>query len=442
MIRNIAAGVVFGVAALIGNARADTFTPAQRAKTLDDLAGFVEMAYVHKDVAKKTADEMRGWKNDPALLAAADQASFASLLTDRLRKIDGHFNVAWGAPMGGPPTKPGTPADAELDKRDADSNYGFETVQRLPGNIGYIKLRFFDDFDTNLVGKKTPPARRTAESALQFVQSTDAVIFDIRNNGGGSPAMIDLLLAAFFGKKPVLLNRFYNRHYDNTTSFTTLANYTGVRRPNVPIYVLTNGATGSAAEEFAYDLQTQKRGLIVGETTYGGANPGVDFDAGDGFSIFISTGMAINPITHTNWEGVGVKPDVAVPSAEALARAETLALNTIIARGGDKTVATEAQWTLDRMKAAQDGVTAKVPQDFVGSYGTRQITLDNGTLFYKRGMAPSERLIPLGDDMFALEAHPDQRMTFPRGPNGHVTALSITDTAGSVATSPASPPPG
>jgi hypothetical protein len=95
------------------------------------------------------------------------------------------------------------------------------------------------------------------------------------------------------------------------------------------VYVLTSHDTFSGSEELAYDLKTQKRATIVGEVTGGGANPRDVFPLPDSFSIFVPTGSAVNPITKTNWEGVGVQPDVVVPADKALDMAHYLALKKL-----------------------------------------------------------------------------------------------------------------
>jgi retinol-binding protein 3 len=434
MIRRIVTGVLIGVFLATAAAGGEPFTPQARAQTLDRLAGLIEANYVFKDAAKILASEIRGWKDDPALLAAPDQRSFASILTARLVKKDGHFNIMWNPRGEAPAMNKASNDDAAVEREMAARNYGFDAVERLPGNIGYIRMSFFADFDPGLTGAKAPAARLAGEAALKLVENTDAVIFDMRENHGGSPAMIDLLLSGFFGDKPVLLNRFYKRKNDQTVDFTTLANFGGKRRPGVPIYVLVSGSTGSAAEEFSYDVQTRKRGTLIGETTYGGANPGEIFEVGDGFAAFISTGAAVNPITGTNWEKVGVKPDVAIASADALTRAEELAIRAIIAKGGPPAAMTEAQWTLDRITAEEKPVKLdpKSVQEFVGSFDDRQVGSRNGGLFYKRARSPEEPLVPLGGDAFAVADRPDLRITFERDAKGDVYGLLIESSDGMV----------
>lgn len=413
-------------------AAAHPFGPEARAEALDRIADLIQSNYVYKDKAAAIAAEVRGLKSDPELAQARDQDMWAADLTRRLKAHDLHFEVSWSPPEAKRPTLTAAvqPSPEQMDQMMAASNYGFQAVERLPGNIGYIRTSFFAPFDRSLTGDRTPGARRTAEAALRLVVNTDAVIFDLRQNGGGSPDMIDLLLSGFFGDKPVLLNRFYEREGDKKIDFTTLADYAGTRRPSVPVYVLVSGRTASAAEEFAYDVQTQKRGLIVGETTAGGANPGDTFDAGDGFQVFISIGAALNPITGTNWERVGVKPDVAVPSADALARARTLALESLLQRNAS-TAPVEARWTLDRLNAERAGVhlTPEQAAAYVGTYGSWRVALEDGVLVYRRDRAPALRLVPLGGDVFALDGL-SSRVTFERGGDRKVTVMVITTTDG------------
>jgi hypothetical protein len=406
------------------------FDAAARASELERIAALVDQHYVYADKATAIAAEVRGLKSDPELSGAADRMTWAAVLTRRLAAHDAHFSVIWapGVVRSGAMASGGE-SSADADRQLAASNYGIDAVERLPGNIGYVRLSYFAQFDRTLTGDKTPPARRAAEAALALIQTTDAVIFDLRGNSGGSPDMIDLLLAPFFGDKPVLLNRFYQREGDHTVDFTTVANFQGVRRATAPVYVLTSGRTGSAAEEFAYDVQTQKRGVIVGETTYGAADPGGSFDAGDGFSVFISTGAAVNPVTGHNWEGVGVKPDVAVPAQDALARAQALALTAVLAKDASS-APTEARWTLERLSAAQAGVQVGRAADYVGDFSGRGVSLQGERLVYRRATMSPLAMLPLGDDAFALDVSPPLRLTFERDDAGKVAALVIASADG------------
>jgi tetratricopeptide (TPR) repeat protein len=151
---------------------------------------------------------------------------------------------------------------------------------------------------------------------MQFVSNVDALIIDLRRNGGGNPATIQYICSYFFAER-THLNSLYWRQGDRTEEFWTLDDVEGAKMPIVPIFVLTSRRTFSGGEEFAYNLKTRKRATLIGETTGGGANPGGGFPLPEGFSMFVPTGRAINPVTGTNWEGTGVEPDIACASDEA-----------------------------------------------------------------------------------------------------------------------------
>lgn len=228
-------------------------------------------------------------------------------LTSDLQRItkDKHIRVFECSPS--PPR--------QTNQEHAPDETGFVASKVLEGNIGYIDTRFF---------APVPIAKPGADAAMRTIEGTAAIIFDMRKNGGGSADGVRYLCSYLFDKE-VHLNSLYWRHGDRTDEYWTHANVGGNKRPKVPVFVLTSKRTFSGAEEFTYNLQTQKRATIVGETTGGGANPGDTYEVVPGLEIFVSGGRAINPITGTNWEGCGVAPDVQVPADEALSKAIELA---------------------------------------------------------------------------------------------------------------------
>ena len=193
---------------------------------------------------------------------------------------------------------------------------------RLRGNLGYLRVDAFE-----------PPAKSSEpmDRAMGLLSSTDGLIIDLRWNSGGSAAAVAYLCSFFFAPgAPVHLNDLVRRK-PSTNDFTVESYWTKpvpVSYLGKPVYVLTSARTISGGEEFAYDLQTQGRAVLVGERTKGGANPGRIVRLGDRFAMFIPNGRARNPITKANWEGVGVRPDKATSSADSLAVAARLALRS------------------------------------------------------------------------------------------------------------------
>lgn len=183
----------------------------------------------------------------------------------------------------------------------------------LPGNVGYVEIRSF--------GFPPDEGAEAVARAMTIVADADALIIDVRRNGGGSPDAVRLVSSYFFGEEPVLLNSLYWRPTDRMDHFYTFPTVAGKRYgPEKPVYVLTSQRTFSAAEEFAYNLQSRKRAIVVGEATGGGAHPGSMQRIG-AFMLFVPSGRAINPVTKANWEGTGVRPDITVAADSALSAA-------------------------------------------------------------------------------------------------------------------------
>lgn len=209
------------------------------------------------------------------------------------------------------PLEPHNPInDEDVRLRQQLNNYGFERVERLPGNIGYLVINEF--VYPEIAGK-------TAAHAMSFIADTDGLIIDLRKNSGGSSFMM-AFIASFLldGSQPIHLIDFYWRYYNTTQSFWSLPFVPGERfGANKPVYILTSSNTGSCAEEFAYNLQALQRVTVVGEKTAGKAHPGSIHRINEHFQVFIPNAYPINPITNSNWNGVGVIPDIECASDES-----------------------------------------------------------------------------------------------------------------------------
>lgn len=288
-----------------------TLTAERRAVVLDSIAALLDRLYVFPDVASKMNADLRARAARGEFDSITTQVSFARLLTEHLQGIsrDKHLRVRAGAPGGGPPSAGGP-------SRAPDGAFG--RTERLEGDVAYVEIRSFG-FPPEMV-------RESTRTIMTAAADAKALIIDVRGNGGGSPQMVALVSSYLFGDKPVHLNSLYFRPADRTDDFYTDPAVPGRKfGPDKPVYVLTSNRTFSAAEEFTYNLQTRKRATIVGATTGGGANPGGVQRLPFGLAVFVPSGRAINPITKTNWEGVGVKPDVAVDADSALVTAHRLA---------------------------------------------------------------------------------------------------------------------
>lgn len=380
------------------------------AKAIEDLYfDPAKGAAIAADLRKEAAAGQYDKLTDPRDLATA--------LSTRLRPLDHHFSVSYrpGAPGPGPGGPGPRQPDADYEAALRRSNYGFKEVKLLPGGIGYIQLSQFADFEA-----EGDPAKAAADAALALVANADALIIDLRDNGGGSPAMVGYLVSAFTPKDAPIYNVFHSRR--GTNDETPPVWYVKPRL-DTPVYILTSGRTGSAAEAFPYTLQAAKRATIVGEATGGAANPGGPAPLGDGYAIFISRGSPVNPITKANWEGAGVQPDVKVTAAEALDTAQVLALEAIL-KTAKGPVANDSRWALEALKS-RAAPAAYAKADYLGGYGDVAIVEQDGKLAVKRGRRPAWTLAPLGKDVFYAEVDPARRVVFERDPTGKVVAFEI-----------------
>lgn len=275
--------------------------------------------YVFPDRAKVVQGYLRTHEREYG--AITDPKKLADTLTADMRRLghDQHLSVVYSLMS----SELGGPADPQIRESmhriEEASGLGVRGATRLPGNVGLLDLAYFSD---------DPESATVLEGAMAMLHGTDAIVIDLRRNMGGNPIMVDRLLTYFFDKQVQLTSiRWRNNGRERIDEQWTLPFVPGERLPETPLFVLTSAHTFSAAEQCAYDLQVLHRATLVGETTAGGANPAAATHAlGAHFEAFIPNGEALNPTTHTNWEGVGVRPDVPVSSDRSLLEAYALAL--------------------------------------------------------------------------------------------------------------------
>jgi hypothetical protein len=384
---------------------------ATRSAIVDSVAAVIDSVYVFPETATRMEallrDNLRKGEYD-RILALPD---FTRRLTEDLRSIsnDGHLAVSPLPPS--PP--PGTPAPTPEEQRHAflatkaRENYGFAKLEHLGGNVGYLDLREFADAGI---------AGRTAAAAMTVLGNSDALIFDLRKNGGGDPSMIQLLCSYLF-PEPTHLNDFHLRRGNQIWQFWTPTNIAGPDLSKIPVWVLTSSYTFSGAEEFAYNLKTLKRATIVGETTGGGAHPVNSYEFPSlGVGINVPFGRAVNPITGTNWEGTGVEPDIKVSAGDALGAAHLEALKTLREKATDPERVQALAWVQEGLELSAHPVVldAAALRAYEGSYGPRRAWVEDGTLYYQRAPQPRVRLIPAGNDMFFLDGVDYFRVRFAR----------------------------
>jgi Peptidase family S41/N-terminal domain of Peptidase_S41 in eukaryotic IRBP len=284
---------------------------ATRTRVINTSIAKLTEHYVFPEEGKAMALEIAKRARQGAF-SKTDGEGLAKLLTADMRGIshDKHLVVTF-KPFRLPVV---TPNKEDGSAQPGAKDCAFDKVERLPNNLGYIK---FDGFIASDV------CAAVGTAAMTFLAGVDALIFDLRDNHGGSDKAPDLL--GYFFERPTHRSDFFDRTTGQTTQTWIQPVEPAKRLATIPVYVLTSRATFSAAESFTYDLQALKRATVVGEVTGGGSHLTNTERIDDRFNIRVPYGRPINPITKTDWEGVGVIPDLKVPASEALAAAEELA---------------------------------------------------------------------------------------------------------------------
>jgi len=292
-----------------------------RRSVIDTITAQMTRSYVDADtgrmIAARLGERLRAGVYD----SIAEPTRLAQLLTTDLRALnhDLHLSVTYATPGGTGGPRPGGGA---LNFLDRSNHYALGRVDVLAGNVGYFELNGF---------AVDPGAQDVIVSALRYLESTDAIILDLRRNRGGSGQLVNFLISHFTGPEPLASLTVKTRQNPKGTTRFTLANVPGPRRPDVPVYVLTSRSTGSAGEDCAFVLKNLKRATIIGDRTAGAGHNVTFVPSGFGFSTSISISRVSDPRTGLEWEQIGVQPDMAVVPATALDVAHKQALTTLLA---------------------------------------------------------------------------------------------------------------
>ncbi len=394
-------------------------TAAVRADVAEKYAQAVADRYVYVDKGAKMAAAIRARLKAGAYDKITEPWKFAAALAADARSVvdDGHLNVFFSDRPGGSRgpmmiMRRGGKPSAQMLAASARENGGIVEARILDGNIGYMAV--------NTMALQDESAKAAIAAAFAFLHNTDAMILDLRGNTGGS-GYAELFMSYFSEGAPYTAATAYWREGDATreqvfrTSDLGALSY-GAKKP---LYVLTSHRTFSAAEGLAYEIQGFKRGTIVGETTGGGANPtnGGNAQLGHGFSAFVPTGYVVSAATGTNWEGVGVKPEVDVPASDALGKAWSLAAERLEESTSDPQQQATLAALAEAKLSGEPSLTAKQVAGVFGAPARPQfeIVAKNERLYYRQHQpyAADFALTPAGGDHYLLDEFPDGfSMTF------------------------------
>lgn len=307
-------------------AQVDNLTNSFKESTVKELSQLMVDYYVFPEKAKLVEEDLSTKLDEEYFNEYNTLTTFAEALTHCIYTIckDKHIVVNPVIARAGKAEEERSEndiwVDRKLERRTSLRQYNanFKTVEKLNGNVGYLDFRGFYPLDM---------AKPFADKSLALLSVSDALIIDLRNNQGGRADMVTYLCSYFFDSE-VILSKSQKRKGDTFvySESHSLDKVGGKKLPDVPLFILTSNKTVSAAEAFSYPLKIYNRATFVGETTAGGANAGDIIRINERLEVFIPDVAGINPITNTNWEGVGIVPDVKTTYEEAFDVAYELAL--------------------------------------------------------------------------------------------------------------------
>ncbi|MDX6265207.1 MAG: hypothetical protein QOH84_6895 [Kribbellaceae bacterium] len=291
---------------------------------IDRLAKLVAELYVFPDVGVEIAGRLTKTAAEGRYDVLVEPEELAARVTADLQEgnQDLHLRLKFHVDEVVDETDP-VAEDAAWRRHAELTSAGMARVERLAGNIGLLEIRplIFD------------PAHAGAavSAAMSLLSATDALVIDLRRCLGGSPDMVAFICSHLFDGEPVHLNDLVTPADGTVRQFWTVPHLPGPRFGGTkPIWVLTSSTTFSAAEELTYDLQQQGRATVIGERTGGGAHPREGFKLHPHLEATIPIKRAINPVSQTNWEGVGVIPDLELPASESFPEAYRQALDHVL----------------------------------------------------------------------------------------------------------------
>lgn len=399
-------------------------TPAERRQVTELLGQELRKHWAFPETGQKLEAALLQKLRSGAYETLDEPAAFADAVTRDVVALtqDRHFHLFFApekvkAERAVADSAAARAARDQETKEDREFNFGFQDVRILGGNVGYIRLDGFSELAS---------AADTAAAAMALVRHTDALILDLRRNHGGYTDTLQFLASYSFEAEPVLLYTEHSREAgtEALTQYRTLPYLPGARRPERPLYILTSSYSFSAAEALPYYLQNRKKAVVVGEVTGGGAHPWSGYPVGERFFTHIPTSRTEDPVTGTDWEAVGVKPDIEVPASQALTTAHRKAVESLVASTPDNQ---RFRWALPAIQALERPallLDAATLERYAGTYGDRSLSVKAGKLTYEGPARQYLELSPLEPGLFACDGVADVRiqMNLERG---GVTAMTM-----------------
>jgi len=394
-------------------------SPAAKAEVIDNLSSALLQNYIFPDTARRMNDFIRQQLKSGAYKRINSPNEFAKAITTDLYSVykDLHLSVTYN-PSLGTDFKRESYIDAIAKKMqfEKQQNYGFTKAEILPGNVGYVALNRFFDINER--------SAETVKSVFSFLRNTDAMIIDLRYNGGGQDMMVKYICSYFF-KERTHMNDMYERRTNQVYQYWTEPVNQSSIFSSMPVYILVNAQTYSGAEEFAYDMQSAHRAIIIGQTTGGAAHPNSPVNISNGFTGYIPYARSINPVTKTNWETKGVIPDIGTSSNNALDMARVRFYDDLISTSKDSATIQSAIWMRKVLlsKLHPGLIMPQLLKKYAGNYSGSKVSFENGNIYFTPSDGYKDILITVSPTEFAFNTW---KFDFVKNKEGSITELIMT----------------
>ena len=386
---------------------------------IDSLTSKLERLYVFPDKGIEMSSYVKKKYKQGLYNKITDPNVLADILTKDVLSVhnDEHFFIEYNPTLA---EKLLLPKDslywAEQLKIDRSKNHGFKKVEVLNGNIGYVDISYFAYLN--------PESEKIADASFQVVSKCNAIIIDLRYGMGGQPEMV-ACIAKYFIKEKTHMFELTRRDLDKTFNLVSEPDSYYTDLHETPLYILTSYKTFSAAEMLTYFLKIQNRATIVGEKTRGGAHNAPKAFLYKDFVIALPKGKAYSRITKTNWEGVGIAPDINVPADKALEAAETKIFENYFSVAKDSVEKSTLKWQLELLKAKnnQPHIDALTLKKRTGTYSYIEISFAGNNLYYERVGRTKFPLVPMTEHKMRLLGNDSFTVEFISNSRGDITEI-------------------
>lgn len=380
-------------------------------KNLKEIIDTLTFKLEHNYVLPDKGTEMSAFLNKKYKEGLYNKITNPSILADILTKDvlsvhnDEHFFIEYNPNLS---LELSSPRDsvywAKQLKLDRSKNHGFKKIEVLNGNIGYLDISYFAYLN--------PESEKVADASFQAVSNCKTIIIDLRYGMGGQAEMVACIAKHFIKERNHMFElTLRNREKNYNLYCEPDPNYTGLYE--TPLYILTSYKTFSAAEMLTYFLKTEKRVTIVGEQTRGGAHNAPKSFLYKDFIIALPHGKAYSRTTKTNWEGVGISPDIKTTADKALEVAEVKIFESYFKFAKDSSERNYLKWQLELLKAKNNPpqIDSLKLKKRIGTYSYIDISFSGNNLYYERVGRTKFPLVSmtenkmrlLGNDSFTVE---------------------------------------